>query len=197
MNSGMVSIAKGKIIIISAPSGAGKGTVIRRLLELCPELVFSVSATTRAPRPGEREGEAYYFVTHERFKEMIMRDEFLEHANYVGELYGTPREPIYECVESGKNILLDIEIQGARQVIAKEPDAVTIFIIPPDMRELERRLRGRGTDSEEKLAARLERARIELEEKGKYSHIVVNDSVSRAAMEILSIIRCCKSERNV
>jgi len=180
--------AKGRIIIISAPSGAGKGTVIKRLLELCPELRFSVSATTRAPRKGETEGVSYWFVSHERFKDMIDRNEFLEYAEYVGEFYGTPRKPIYECVESGKSILLDIEVQGARQVIAKEPCAVSIFIVPPSMRELERRLRGRGTDSEEKLAARLDRARIELEEKGNYGHEVVNDNVSRAAKEILSII---------
>jgi len=183
-----VSDAKGRIFIISAPSGAGKGTVIRSLLELCPELVFSVSATTRTPRDGEKEGISYWFVSHERFKEMIDREEFLEYAEYVGEFYGTPKKPIYECVESGRNILLDIEIQGARQVIAKEPGAVTIFIVPPSMQELERRRRGRCTDCEEKLAARLERARIELEEKDNYCHRVVNDYVSRAAAEILSII---------
>jgi len=183
-----MSKGKGRIVIISAPSGAGKGTVIHRLLELCPELVFSVSATTRSPRVGEKEGVSYYFTTRERFVEMIDRDEFLEYAEYVGEFYGTPKKPIYDCLEGGKNVLLDIEIQGARQVIAKEPEAVTIFIVPPSMRELERRLRGRGTDSEAKLTARLERARIELNEKENYNHIVVNEQVSRAAEEILSII---------
>jgi guanylate kinase len=148
-----------------------------------------VSATTRAPRAGEKDGISYYFVTHECFKEMIERDEFLEYAKYVGEYYGTPKKPIYECVESGKNILLDIDVQGARQIIAKEPRAISIFIVPPDMYELERRLRGRGTDSEEKLTARLERAFVELEEKDKYNHVVVNDRISRAAEEILSIIK--------
>jgi len=179
---------KGKIFIISAPSGAGKGTVIERLLKIRPELVFSVSATTRAARAREREGVAYYFVTREQFLGMIKRDEFLEYAEYVGELYGTPKKSIYDCVGKGIDVLLDIEVQGARQVKAKVPDAVMIFIVPPDMSELERRLRGRGTDSEEKLVARLERARTELDEKKHYDHIVVNDCVSRAAEEILSII---------
>jgi guanylate kinase len=119
---------------------------------------------------------------------MISNNEFLEYAEYVGEFYGTPGKPIYEHIENGKLVLLDIEVQGAKQVMAKEAGAITIFIVPPDMEELERRLRGRGTDSEEKLAARLERARQELEEKNQYKHIVVNDDVSRAANEILSII---------
>jgi guanylate kinase len=183
-----MSSAKGKIIIISAPSGAGKGTLIKRLLELCPELIFSISATTRLPRAGEKEGVSYYYVSRECFFYMITHDEFLEYAEYVGEYYGTPKKPVYDCLESGKNVLLDIEVQGASQVKAKAPEAVTIFVIPPDMRELERRLRGRGTDSEDKLAARLERARIEMSEKDKYDYIVVNDYVSRAAGEILSII---------
>jgi guanylate kinase len=183
-----MSSAKGKIIILSAPSGTGKGTIIKRLLELFPELVFSVSATTRTPRSGEIEGLSYYFIKRDRFIDMIAHDEFLEYAKYVGEYYGTPKKPVYDRVESGKTVLLDIEVQGALQVKAKEPEAIFIFIIPPDMPELERRLRGRRTDSEEKLTARLERARIELSEKDKYDHIVINDHVNRAADEILSII---------
>jgi len=185
---GGASKGKGRLIIISAPSGAGKGTVIGRLMELRPDLVFSVSATTRAPRAGEQDGVSYYFVTRERFLEMISLGEFLEYAEYVGEFYGTPKKPIYECVDAGKYVLLDIEVQGARQVKELVPDALTVFIIPPDMEELEKRLRGRGTDSEEKLAARLERARVELEEKSHYDHIVVNDIITRAAEEILLII---------
>jgi len=179
---------RGRLFIISAPSGAGKGTVIRRLLELCPELSYSVSVTTRAPRDGETEGVSYFFVTHERFREMIEQGDFLEYAEYVGEFYGTPKLPIYESIDSGRDILLEIEVQGAKQIMAIDPGAVTMFIIPPSIEELERRLRGRRTESEEKLAARLKRACQELEEKVHYRHIVVNDDVSRAAMEILAII---------
>ena len=179
---------KGKLVIISAPSGTGKGTVIKSLLELCPEFVFSVSATTRRPREGEADGVEYNFLTHERFREMISNDEFLEYAQYVGEFYGTPADPVKEFIDSGKIVILDIEVQGAKQVMTKVPEAITIFIVPPDMEELEKRLRGRGTDSEEKLAARLERASQELKEKCHYKYTVVNDEVSRAAEEIFNII---------
>jgi len=179
---------EGKLVVISAPSGTGKGTVINQLLKLRPDFVFSVSATTRKPRPGEVDGVEYHFLTNERFREMIIKNEFLEYAEYVGEFYGTPLKPIIDCVDSGITVLLDIEIQGARQVMAKIPDALTIFIVPPDLDELENRLRGRGTDSEKKLAARLERARVELEEKCRYDYIVINDDVNRAAEEILYLI---------
>ena len=178
----------GRLIVVSSPSGAGKGTIIKRLLELRPNLCYSISATTRSPRKGEINGESYYFISRELFLEMIEKDEFFEYAQYVGEYYGTPKKRILESIKSCSDILLEIEVQGARQVIELVPDALTIFIVPPDMDELERRLRGRGTDSEEKLVARLDRARQELEEKGRYSHIVVNDNVNRAAEEILSII---------
>ena len=185
----MPPMTKGRLIVISAPSGAGKGTVISHLLRLQPQLDYSVSATTRKPRAGEVEGESYYFVSRDRFNEMIENDELLEYAQYIGEYYGTPKKRIDECVNSGRDILLEIEVQGARQIMKLVPDALTIFIIPPGMEELERRLRGRGTDCEEKLAARLERARQELEEKNHYSHIVVNDNITEAAEEILKIIR--------
>jgi len=159
------------------------------LLKLCPDFVFSVSATTRKPRPGETDGVEYHFLSHKKFREMIANDEFLEYAEYVGEFYGTPALPIEKCIDSGRTIILDIEVQGAKQVMEKTNDAVTIFIIAPSMKELENRLRGRGTDSEEKLLARLERARLELNEKDHYEYIVVNDSASRAAQEILNIIK--------
>jgi len=178
----------GKLIVISAPSGTGKGTVIGQLLKKRREFVFSVSATTRSPRPGEADGVAYHFLTKDCFREMISNDEFLEYAEYVGNYYGTPIKPIKENIEKGITTILDIEVQGAKQVMAKMPEAITIFIVPPDMTELENRLRGRGTDSEEKLKARLERARLELEEQCHYDHVVVNDTVSRAADEILRII---------
>ena len=178
----------GKLVIISAPSGTGKGTVINELLKQRPDFVFSVSATTREPRPGEDNGVDYHFITKQRFKEMIDSDEFLEYAEYVGEYYGTPATPVEKSIDSGVTILLDVEVQGAKQVMKKRNDAISIFITPPDMQELENRLRGRGTDSEEKLTARLKRAQLELEEKSNYNHIVVNDDAFRAAHEILSII---------
>ena len=178
----------GRLFVISAPSGAGKSSVIGLLLELRPELVLSVSATTRAPRVGEEDGKSYHFITGEEFRKMIQRGEFLEYAEYVGELYGTPALPVRQYIAGGRDVILEIEVQGARQIMEKAPDAVTIFIVPPDMEELERRLRGRGTESDEKLAARLNRARMELEEKSRYAHIVINDDIERAAREISLII---------
>jgi len=179
---------KGRLFVISAPSGAGKGTVIKRILELRPELSYSVSATTRPPREGETEGVSYSFVSRDVFIEMIERDEFFEYAEYVGEYYGTPKNPVYGCINKGTDVLLEIEVQGARQVMAIDPAAVSIFIVPPGVQELERRLRGRKTESEDKLAARLDRACQELEEKIHYDHIVINDDYSRAAEEIIAII---------
>ena len=186
MNS--VNGKKGRLVVISAPSGAGKSTVIERLRELLPELAFSVSATTRLPREGEVDGAAYYFVTKAEFQDMISRGDFLEYAEFVGDFYGTPREPVLRCIANGRDILLEIEVQGAAQVMAAMPGVISVFIVPPDMDELERRLRGRGTDSEEKMEARLNRAKAELERKNEYAHIVVNDDVLRAAAEIAAII---------
>jgi len=184
----MMNKEKGKLVVISAPSGTGKGTVINELLRLRPDFIFSVSATTRKPRQGETNGVEYLFLSHAQFKKMIDHGDFLEYASYVGEFYGTPLKPIKENLEKGITVILDIEVQGAKQVMSKDIEAVTIFITAPDMQELENRLRGRGTDSEEKIASRLERARQELEEKHHYDHIVINDIAARAAKEILSIL---------
>lgn len=184
----MKNTDKGRLYVISAPSGTGKGTIIAKMLELRPELRLSVSAATRQPREGEMDGVNYFFVTREFFEDMIVRGEFLEYAEYVGEYYGTPKKTIHEAIQNGKDILLEIEVQGAKQVMEIQPDAVTIFIVPPSLEELERRLRGRGTDSEEKLIKRLARAELELEERHAYNHVVVNDDVTRAAEEIIAII---------
>ena len=178
----------GRLIIISAPSGTGKDTIISRLTEMRQDIVLSVSATTRDPRAGETDGVSYYFVSRDRFLEMVKQGEFLEYAEYVGEYYGTPTKPVYEHISNGISVILKIEVQGAKQVMSLEPDVITIFIMPPDMTELERRLRKRGTDSEEKLAERIDKARLELEESSGYDHIVVNDDINRATNEVLSII---------
>jgi guanylate kinase len=187
----MISI-KGRLFIISAPSGTGKGSVIKEILEQKPELVYSISATTRKPRKGEKEGIDYYFVSHEIFEKMIAENEFFEYAQYVGEYYGTPKKFILECIENGKDVILEVEVQGARQVMAADPNAVSIFISPPNMQELARRLQDRGTDSEDARAARLKRAEQEMEETFVYDHIVINESVKKAAEDILGIInnRC-------
>lgn len=179
----------GKLVIISAPSGTGKSTVIGEILKAHPEFEFSISATTRARRGDEIDGRDYHFLTREQFERMIDDDGFFEWAQYVGNYYGTPKAPIIEHLSNGKTVLLDIEVQGAKQVMQKAPYAHTFFIVPPDMAELERRLRSRGTDSEEKIAARLKRAEHEMEEKGCYKYIIVNDVASRAAEEILEIIK--------
>ena len=179
---------QGRLFIISAPSGTGKSTVIARLMELRGDLYFSVSATTRPRRPGETEGVSYHFMTREDFEWNIGAQNFLEYAEYIGDYYGTPRQPVLDYLAGGNDIILDIDVQGCRQVKKAMPEAISIFLIPPSLEELERRLRNRGTDSEEKMLKRLVRARTELLEKEKYDHTIVNDDVDRAAQEILKIM---------
>lgn len=187
---------RGKLFVISGPSGAGKSTVVFKALEGREDVCFSVSCTTRKPRPGEVDGREYFFVDLDKFKEMVEKDEFLEHAVYVANSYGTPRAYVEKKLDEGMNVLLDIEVQGARQIKDKMPDAVMIFIIPPSMAELEKRLRSRGTDSERKIEARLLRAREEYEAADFYDYIIVNDDVDTAAKEFSSIITAenCKFE---
>jgi guanylate kinase len=180
---------KGNIYIISGPSGTGKSTVLKEVFAQRENYYFSISATTRSPRPGERDGVEYFFIAKERFQEMIENDEFLEYAQYVENSYGTPRKPIEDKVQSGYDVIMDIEVQGAKQVKEKLPEAISIFIAPPSLEELERRLRGRSTETEETILERLETAKREIEQSTNYDHIVVNDEVSRAANEILSIMR--------
>ena len=178
----------GKLVVISGPSGAGKSTVVFKTMETRSDLCFSTSVTTRKPRPGEVDGREYFFITESRFAEMVEKDELLEHAVYVTNSYGTPRKFVEDKLASGLNVILDIEVQGARQVAAKAPDAVKIFIVPPSLEELRRRLVNRGTDSAEAIEARLIRARQEYAEADFYDYIIVNDDLEQAAAEFSAII---------
>ena len=180
-------MSKGKLVVISGASGVGKGTVLGIMMKKRSDLAFSVSATTRSPRPGEVDGVHYYFVTKERFEEMIDAGEFLEYDAHAANYYGTPRTQAEEKMTRG-SVLLDIEPNGAKQVKASAPDALLVFIMPPSMEELERRLRGRGDTPEEQIVMRMERAVWEMEQRSWYDHVVVNDDAERCADEILKII---------
>ena len=174
--------------MISGPSGAGKSTVVFKALEGRSDVCFSVSVTTRKPRPGEIDGKEYFFVDLDKFREMVENDEFLEHADYVANSYGTPRAYVEQKLSEGMNVLLDIEVQGALQIHQKMPEAVMIFIIPPSMKELETRLRGRGTDSERKIEARLVRAKEEYAAADFYDYIIINDDPDTASKELSAVI---------
>lgn len=178
----------GKTFIISGPSGVGKSTVLSALFEGRDDLYFSVSATTRQPRRGERDGVDYHFISPDTFNDWIEKGEFLEYAEYVSNFYGTPKRYVDEAMAAGKDVILDIEIQGATQVHAQRPETVRIFIAPPSWEELERRLTARGTDSPEKVQRRLLRAKVELQTAGNYDYFVVNDTVESAAAELRAIM---------
>ena len=174
--------------MISGPSGAGKGTVIRRLLDEKPELALSISATTRPLRPGERNGVDYLFVSVPDFLGMRDRGEFLESAQVYGNYYGTPRSPVDAALAGGRDVLLELDIQGAASVKRAKPEAVLVFIEPPSFDDLKERIRGRGTENPEALFKRLEAAYEEVRSKGTYDHIIINDEVERAADELARII---------
>ena len=176
-----------KLYVFSGASGVGKSTVLAKVMERNKNLCFSVSATTRPPRPGEVEGQSYYFIDKDRFQEMIRENAFVEYDEHMGNYYGTPKFQLEEKLEKG-SVILDIEPNGAFNVKAQCPDAVLIFIAPPDQEELERRLRGRGDTSEEQIKLRQERARWELEQSKQYDHVVINDRVETCVEKILGII---------
>ena len=183
----MDKTTRGKTFIVAGPSGVGKGTVLKKLFEKY-DLYYSVSATTRDPREGEVDGVHYHFLSVEEFRGMIAEDALLEHAEYAGNYYGTPKRYVDEAMDAGRDVILEIEMQGARQVCAKRPETVRIFIAPPSWEELERRLVTRGTDAPEKIAQRLKQARVELENAGEYDYMVVNETVEKAAEEVAAII---------
>lgn len=189
--------SKGLIVIVSGPSASGKGTVVSRALEKADEarvdLQLSVSMTTRAIGRNEVDGETYYFVSREAFERNIADDNLVEYNSYAGEYYGTPKDKLEEWLAQGSSVILEIDVNGARQVLAQYPEAVTVYILPPSFQELEYRLRNRGRDSEEKIRYRLAKGRSEIPEARWYDYILVNEIIEESADDLLSII---KAERN-
>ncbi|MBQ9673721.1 MAG: guanylate kinase [Ruminococcus sp.] len=187
--------SKGLLVVCTGCAGVGKGTVIKQILKNEESFKLSVSATTRSPRPGEQNGREYYFVTKDEFTSMVEQGEFLEHASYVGNFYGTPKRPVEKLLEQGCNVILEIEVQGGVQVKKIYPDCVSIFIAPPSMQVLEDRLRGRGTETEEVIKKRMKTAEGEMEYQSLYDYSVVNDVVERTADEIVSIVKTERDKR--
>jgi guanylate kinase len=177
-----------RVFVITGPSGVGKGTLIRGLMEQLSDLQLSVSATTRAPRPGEREGVDYHFLSREEFERKVSAGEFVEHADYAGRSYGTLRSELEERVRAGAPVVLEIEVQGARQVRSSVPDAVQVFIAPPSLEVLRTRLIGRGTDDPEEVERRLRVAAEELEAQSEFAHVVINDRLEDALMQLAAIV---------
>ena len=177
-----------RLTVLSGPSGVGKGTVVAALRRLVPDVWISVSCTTRAPRPGEREGLQYYFVDRVQFAAMVAAGELLEHAEFAGNLYGTPRAPVLDHLAAGTPTLLEIELEGARQVRRSMPDARFVFLAPPSLDVLVQRLAGRGTESADAVVARLERAQVELAAEREFDEVVVNNDVDAAALELAALI---------
>ena len=192
---------RGRLIVIAGPSGVGKGSVVQRLLSRDrtsaePRLAYSVSVKTRAPRANERDGREYYFISEDAFDAMLGADELLEWAPFVDHRSGTPRAFVEQALAEGRDVILEIDVKGAEQVRAKVPDAVLIFLAPPSMAELESRLRGRGTEDDERIARRLETAAWEITQQDRFDHVVVNDDVERAAEEVAAIIDASRSGRS-
>ena len=183
---------QGRLIVISGPSGAGKGTIIMNVMERWPAAEFSISMTTREKREGEEEGVHYYFATREQFEETIRSGGFLEWADVFGNYYGTPKDPVTERLAEGKDIILDIDVQGGMNVRKAMPDAELIFILPPSMKELRRRITSRGTDAPEVIEKRLSKALSEIAVAKEYDYVVVNDEIGEAVEQVLSIMRASR-----
>ncbi len=178
----------GRLVVLTGPSGVGKGTLLQQLRQRHPHLYLSTSATTRSPRPGEIDGQHYYFVSHATFENMIQQGDLLEWAEFAGNYYGTPRQPVEIQIERGNQVILEIELQGARQVAESFPKALKIFIAPPSRDELERRIRTRGQDDDAAIARRLDRAKIELDAASEFDVQIVNDDLDRALNKLEAIL---------
>lgn len=189
---------RGLLLILSSPSGAGKSTLARRLMEWDPTLRFSVSATTRAPRPGEVDGREYYFRSRPEFEEMVRTGEMLEHAEVFGNLYGSPRGPVEIAMREGRDTLFDIDWQGGQQIrnSALGRDVVSIFILPPSIAALETRLRGRAQDSDEVIAGRMAKSRDEISHWAEYDYVLINDDLERTFADLLSILKAERMRRD-
>ncbi len=178
-----------KLIIITGPSGVGKGTVVKELLDRNKDIWLSISATTRNPRIGEKDGENYYFISDEKFKDMIDKKEFLEWAQFAGNYYGTPLSTVNEKIEKGFTVLLEIEVEGAKQIKEKFPEALSIFLLPPSKAELEKRIRNRGTEKEEAIDRRLSRADYEIASSDEFDVVLTNHDVDETVKEVFKIIK--------
>lgn len=183
---------KGILLIISGFAGSGKGTIVKKLLSEYDTYAVSVSATTRAPRPGEEEGRDYFFVTKEKFEEMIADDEFLEYAQYVDNYYGTPRKYVNRMLDEGKDVILEIEQQGALQVKAKRPDALLMFVMPPSVQEIYNRLKKRGTETEEVIMKRMRQGAREAGVMENYDYLIINDDLEECVRNVHDTVRCSK-----
>lgn len=179
---------RGVLIVVSGPSGSGKNRVIAEVMRIRDDLRYSISATTRPMRPGEQDGVNYYFVSRDRFEDMIRQGELLEYAEVYGNLYGTPRKPIEEILAAGQDVILDVDVLGARQIRERCSDAVLVFLLPPSIRELERRIRGRGTDDEATIQLRMNSALGEISALREYTYVVVNDELDEAVRCLAAII---------
>ena len=181
---------RGTLLIVSGPAGVGKGTVVAEAVNRATGSIYlSISATTRQPRSIDKEGVTYFFKTKEEFEKMIEENKLLEYANYVGNYYGTPKEPVMDSLKNGKDVILEIEVQGALKVKENYPDAVLMFIVPPSIEVLEERLRGRGTETEEQIEKRLNRAKEEFKEIPKYDYVVPNNTIDKAVADLMSVLR--------
>lgn len=181
--------SKPLMLIISGPAGTGKGTVVKKLIQNHSDIALSISMTTRQPRGKEQDGVEYHFASREEFMELIENDGFYEYAQYCGNFYGSPKKPVEQWLSEGKNVVLEIEVQGCEKVKKENPEAVSIFVMPPSMQELESRLRGRNTETEESIQKRLARAVEEIKKSNEYDYIIINDTVERCAEDIACIIR--------
>ncbi|MGN1320798.1 MAG: guanylate kinase [Acutalibacteraceae bacterium] len=190
---------RGRVFIISGPSGSGKDTVLKKVFERLPDIEFSISSITRPMRTGEIEGEKYNFISREKFEEMIANDELLEHNTFVGNYYGTPKAPVLNCIENGKDMLIEVDVNGAAQIRQKMPDAVSIFIMPPSLEVLKKRLYGRGTDSEDVIKKRINEALQEIARATEYDYIVVNDVIDTAVDDVITVMSVdrFKTDRNL